>query len=187
MQDAERPHGDRNDRAWKRYRNAALDYCVNYPSRWAKGDAFDGSGLFVRTRNRQTPNSTGEIDVGPVDLRPVNDAQLKSVSLDGTNLDVDLAEHLAGLKKFVRAERLEVLTQEHLSLQGSSALYAKNRYYDPLERRTWIEEVVFVNRKGLKGSGGLFRLELQCPPDQLDRFEPVFAYLVNSFEFDCKQ
>ncbi len=186
MQDAERPHADRKDRAWKRFRNAELSYCVSYPSRWSKGDAFDGSGLLIRTGVRQMPNSTGEIDVGPIDLLVPDIARLRHISIDTDSLDNDLAEHLAGLKKFVRAERLEVLSQHRLKLQGSAALYAKNRYYDPLERRDWIEEVVFVRRAGLGRTGGLYRLELQCPPAQIDRFENVFAYLVNSFAFDCK-
>ena len=63
--------------------------------------------------------------------------------------------------------RLETLAQQRLKVQGFTALYAKNRYYDPLERSTWVEEVVFVERKG-----ELYRLELQCSPDQIDRFEP---------------
>lgn len=187
MQDAERPHTERNDKVWKRYRNAELGYCVSYPARWAKGDAFDGSGLYVRTWNRQTPNSTGAIDVGPVNLpSDAADSKLKPVILKTADLDEGLAEHIAGLKKFVRAERMEVLTQQHLTVQGSEALYAKDTYYDPLERKTWVEEVVFVQRSGVGRNASLFRLELQCPPDRIDRFEPVFAYLVNSLEFDCK-
>ena len=181
LPDAVRPHGDRVDRAWKRYRNADLGYCVSYPSRWVKGEAFDGTGLFVETGLKRSSKPTGEINIGPMNVAAPDDARLKRASLTTDQLDQDLQEHLAGLQKFVKAEKLEVVERRNLNLQGFTALYVKNRYYDPLERGDWMEEVVFVERKG-----ELFRLELQCPPDQIKRFEPVFAYLVNTFEPECK-
>lgn len=178
--EAIRPHGDRADRAWKRYRNSDLGYCVSYPSRWSRGDAFEGSGIFVETGVHRYSKPTGEIDIGPLTLPGPEDARLKPASTQPETLDQDLEEHLAGLRKFARAEKMEVLDQHTLTVQGFSALWVKNRYYDPLERSTWMQEVVFVKR-----NGELYRLELQCPPDQITRFEPVFAYLVNTFEFDC--
>jgi hypothetical protein len=181
MQDAARPHGDRSDRAWKRYRNSDLGYCVSYPSRWFKGEAFDGTGLFVKTAVNRSLRSVGEIDVGPMNTPAPEDARLEPASFTPETLDHDLQEHIEGLQKFVRAEKLEVLARRHLKVQGFDALYAKDQYYDPLERSKWMEEVVFVERRG-----ELYRLELQCPPDQISRFEPVFAYLVNTLEFDCK-
>ncbi len=179
--EAARPRGDRLDRAWKRYRNTDLGYCVSYPSRWSRGAAFEGSGLFVKTGLKRNSKPTGEIDVGPMNVPSSEDARVKPASLSADSLDQDLQEHLAGLQKFVRAEKLEVIEQRTLKVQGHSALYVKNQYYDPLERTHWMEEVVFIKR-----NGELYRLELQCPPDEIKRFEPVFAYLVNTFEFDCK-
>lgn len=178
--EAVKPHGERSDRAWKRYRNNDLGYCVSYPSRWARGDAFDGSGLFVETGLHRYSKPVGEIDIGPLALEGPEDARLKTTSLAGESLDRDLEEHMDGLRKFARAEKMEILEQRPMKLQGAAALYVKNRYYDPLERSTWMQEVVFV-----KHSGQLYRLELECKPDQIGRFEAVFAYLVNTFEFDC--
>ncbi len=170
------------DRSWKRYRNPNLGYCVSYPSRWSRGSAFDGSGLFLETGVRNSAKPGGEIDIGPLsdDSEATADARLKPVDL-GENLRENLKEHLDGLQKFARAERLEVIDQHSLDLQGSTALFAKDRYYDPLERTHWMEEVIFVQHKG-----EVYRMELQCPPDQIKRFEAVFTYFVNSFEFDCK-
>lgn len=176
-----RPHGDRLDRAWKRYRNIDLGYCVSYPSRWAKGEAFNGAGLFVKTGLHRYSKATSEIDIGPLTMPGPEDARLKPARLLDDTLQEDLQEHLAGLRKFERAERMEVIDQHPMNLHGFAALYVKNKYYDPLERSNWMEEVVFVQR-----NGELFRMEMQCPPDQINRFEPVFAYLVNSLEFDCK-
>jgi len=174
------------DRSWKRYRNPDLGYCVSYPARWYRGSAFDGSGLFVETGAHRYSKPSGEIDIGPIHSDPPSDtpedARLKPANLSNNDtLAKDLQEHLDGLQKFARAERLETIDQHSLNLQGSKALYAKNKYYDPLERTSWMEEVIFVKHKG-----ELFRLELQWPPDQITRFEAVFTYLVNSFEFDCK-
>jgi hypothetical protein len=92
----------------------------------------------------------------------------------------DLRVHLAGLKKFERAERVEILEQRELKFLGHSALFTKNRYYDPQERANWAEEILFINRNGT-----LYRLELECRLDQLGRFEPVFSQLMNTFRFDC--
>jgi hypothetical protein len=182
FQDAGKPNGDRMDRSWKRYRNPNLGYCVSYPSRWSMGSAFEGSGLFVEAGSRRSSKPGGEIDIGPVGGGDAPaDARVQPASLLEDNLQLELKEHLDGLQKFARAERLEVIDQHSLVFQGAKALYAKNRYYDPLERTSWMEEVIFVRHKG-----ELYRMELQCPPDQIKRFEAVFTYLVNSFEFDCK-
>jgi hypothetical protein len=178
--DATKPHGDRVDRAWKRYRNEDLGYCVSYPSRWMRGAAFDGSGLLVETGVTRFSRPTGEIDIGPLQTAGPEDARIKPAALTSENLDEVLREHLTGLQKFERAERLEVMEQRHIKVQGVDALYVKNKYYDPLERTTWMEEVVVVER-----NGELYRIELQCPPDQIKRFETVFTYLVNTFEFEC--
>lgn len=174
------------DRSWKRYRNPNLGYCVSYPSRWYRGSAFDGSGLFVETGKQNSSTPSGEIDIGPLNSDDASaDARLKPAGLSEEALQQDLQEtlqeHLDGLQKFARAERLEVIDQHSLAFQDSKALFAKSRYYDPLERTHWMEEVIFVRHKG-----ELYRMELQCPPDQIKRFEAVFTYLVNSFEFDCK-
>jgi hypothetical protein len=178
--DAIRPRGARVDRAWKRYRNSDLGYCVSYPSRWLKEDAFDGTGLSVKTGLQRYSQPSGEIDIGPVSASTLEDARLKPASTLPETFDADLDDYLSGLRKFVRAEKMQVLEQQLLTLQGQSALYVKHQYYDPLERSVWMGEVVFIKRKG-----ELYRLQLQCPPSQIMRFEPVFAYLVNTFEFDC--
>ena len=98
------------------------------------------------------------------------------------DLSENLEAHLEGLRRFERAERMEILEKRELKFAGNAALFTKNRYYDPQDRATWVEEVLFVNR-----AQTLYRLELACQKDQLARFEPVFSYLLNSFQFDCKE
>ena len=164
----------KQDRSWKRYFNPSFGYCVSYPSRWLKGDAFDGAGLFVKTGASKFSRPLGAIDFGVLDSPSVG-ARLAPASLVE-----DWRAHLAGLKKFERAERMEILEQRELKFLGHSALFTKNRYYDPQERANWAEEILFINRNGT-----LYRLELECRLDQLGRFEPVFSQLMNSFQFDC--
>jgi hypothetical protein len=164
----------KQDRSWKRYYNPSFGYCVSYPSRWLKGDAFDGAGLFVKTGVSKYSRPLGAIDFGVLDSPPA-DARLAPV-----NLVEDWRVHLAGLKQFERAERMEILEQRELKFLGHSALFTKNRYYDPQERANWAEEILFINRNGT-----LYRLELECRLDQLGRFEPVFSQLMNTFQFDC--
>ena len=164
----------KQDRSWKRYYNPSFGYCVSYPSRWLRGEAFDGAGLFVKTGVSRFSRPLGAIDFGVLESPPA-DARLAPI-----NLVDDLRVHLAGLKKFERAERMEILEQRELKFLGHAALFTRNRYYDPQDRATWAEEILFINRNGT-----LYRLELACRLDQLARFEPVFLQLMNTFQFDC--
>jgi hypothetical protein len=164
----------KQDRSWKRYYNPSFGYCVSYPSRWIRGEAFDGAGLFVKTGASRFSRPMGAMDFAVLDAPPA-DARLAPISLVE-----DWRIHLAGLKKFERAERMEILEQRELKFLGHSALFTKNRYYDPQERANWAEEILFINRNGT-----LYRLELECRLDQLGRFEPVFSQLMNTFQFDC--
>lgn len=159
------------DRSWKHYHNPAWAYCVSYPSRWMKGDAFEGAGLFVEAGADRHSRPTGEIDVAAL---PIATAAAKLTLVDS------LQVHLEGLKRFERAEKLEVLDKREKELQGSSALFSKARYFDPQDGHTWMEEIVLAEH-----SGTLFRIELECRADQAERFEAVFARLTDSFQFNC--
>ncbi len=157
----------KQDRAWKRYYNQQWGYCVSYPSRWVKEDAFEGAGIFVESGVKKYSKPLGEIDIG-------------ARSAASVTLIDNVQAHLEGLKKFERAQKLELLDKREMQLFGSSALFTKDRYYDPLERASWVDEIVFASR-----GQTLYRLELECRADQLTRFEPVFTYLVSTFQFDC--
>ncbi|MBV8817324.1 MAG: hypothetical protein JO022_03135 [Acidobacteriaceae bacterium] len=161
----------RQDNAWKRYYNTQWGYCVSYPARWRKGDAFEGSGIFVETGAKKQSNPVGEIDIAALPNR-LEKPQLNFVD--------DLQVHVEGLEKFERAQQMELLEQRPMDFLGHSALFTKERYYDPLERARWIDEIVFTRRQDV-----LYRLELECRADQLARFEPVFTHFVSSFQFDC--
>jgi hypothetical protein len=164
----------RLDRSWKRYRNPEYGYCVSIPSRWVKGAAFEGAGLYVETGMQKFSRPMGAIDFEAISSPP-KDARILPVSLADS-----LQDHLSGLQKFERAERMEILEERETSVQGSAALFAKHRYYDPQERASWMEEVLFVNRNET-----VYRFELNCRPDQIARFAPVFQHLVGTVEFDC--
>lgn len=167
----------KQDAVWKRYYNAEAKYCVSYPVRWYKADAFDGSGLYVIAGVKRHSRATGEIDLGIIDS-PAMGNQAHTTSAKLTD---DFESHLNVLKKFERADRVEVLDQHATQIAGNPALFTKDRYYDPQDRSTWLEEVLFVQRKA-----ELYRLELECKADQIARFEPVFSQFVSSLEFDCR-
>ena len=69
-----------------------------------------------------------------------------------------------------------------MRVQGSDALFTKHRYYDPQERATWMEEVLFVNRNDT-----VYRFEVDCRADQIERFAAVFEHLIGTVEFDCSR
>src|SRR5258708_3373071 len=107
----------KQDRSWKRYYNPSFGYCVSYPSRWLRGEAFDGAGLFVKTGASRFSRPLGAIDFGVLESPPA-DARLAPI-----NLVEDLRVHMAGLQKFERAERVEVLETRELQFRGHSALF----------------------------------------------------------------
>lgn len=165
----------KQDRSWKLYSNPEWGYCVSYPSRWLKGDAFDGAGIFVETGISKYSKPIGSMDVGVLPNRSSGVALTAPVNF----LD-DFKVHLDGLKKFERAESVEILDKREMQILGDSALFIKDSYYDPQDRAKWAEEIVFTRHKGM-----LYRLELDCRADQLARFEPVFDLFVRTFRFDC--
>lgn len=176
-QSARPKQAPKQDRGWKHYHNPQAGYCLSYPHRWFKGDAFDGTGIYIGTGVKRYSRPLGEIDVGILPPAPQNQPHTTAISLD-ENLQV----HLDGLKTFERAQHMQVLEQRSIEFLGSPGLFTKDKYYDPLDRSTWIDEVIFVRRKD-----DIFRLELECRSDQLARFEAVFTQLLNSFEFDCRR
>lgn len=176
------PQTSKLDRSWKPYTNAQWGYCVSYPSRWMKGDAFDGAGIFVETGIKRYSKPLGEIDIGVLPADLAVDAKAVPVNLTRDLLTQDLETHFDGLKKFERAESIEILEKREIQVLGNSALFTKDRYYDPQERATWVEEILFTRHKG-----ALYRLELECRDDQLERFEPVFHTFVSTFRFECAE
>ncbi len=157
------------------YLNRTTGFCISYPSRWAKSETYDGSGLAVATgMKKHSPIPVGSMDVSALALPAV---QVHSVAL---GLDDDFDVQLAGLKKFVRAEHVEILERRTLTLAEKPSLFVKIRYLDPRDRKVWIDEVIFARRDGLG-----YRLELETRADQLERFEANFTQFVNSFQMDC--
>src|SRR6478609_2732858 len=66
----------RQDRAWKVYLNRTTGFCISYPSRWAKSETYDGSGLAVATGlKKHSPIPVGSMDVRALpgsDLHPAS-------------------------------------------------------------------------------------------------------------------
>jgi hypothetical protein len=133
--------------------------------------------MFVATGLRKRSRPVAAIDVGAFPNPPENPPQPAPIILI-KNFQL----HVDGLKKFQRAERLEILEKRSTDLSGNSALFTKDRYFDPLDRATWVDEIVLVNRNAT-----LYTLELECRADHLATFEPVFSHFVGTFDFDCRK
>ena len=161
--------------SWKHYRNKQWGYCVSYPANWLKGDAFEGSGIFVKARVRKHSRLTGEIDVGAFSEAAKDSSQPIPIRLIES-----FETHLEGLKRFERAQQLEVLEKRPIELLGYSALFTKDRYFDPQDGATWIDEIVLVD-----SGQTLYTLELECHFEQIARFEPVFKQFVSTFRLNC--
>src|SRR5438270_623208 len=113
---AKTPSTHRLDSAWKKYSNGDMGYCVSYPSRWLRGVAFEGAGMYFETGTKKYGRPSGEMDVSAFsDVKPVEYLQT----------------HLEGLKKFERAENLQVLEQRDIPIPGTTASFTKDTYFDP--------------------------------------------------------
>ncbi|MGH9585107.1 MAG: hypothetical protein ACRD4O_19480 [Bryobacteraceae bacterium] len=159
---------------WKRYRNRQFGYCVSYPSRWVKGEASYGAGIWVEAGRKKQLSPLGEMDVGAL-ANTGADVKTAPASLLG-----DLTAHLQGMKRFERARRMRIVERRAIDILGSSALLLKDRYDDPLDGTAWVDEAIFTGRKE-----AVYRLELECRADQIARFEPVFERFSGSFRFEC--
>ncbi|MFL6415952.1 MAG: hypothetical protein ACJ74Y_09830 [Bryobacteraceae bacterium] len=165
----------RQDRGWKMYLNRATGFCVSYPSRWMKSETYDGSGLAIATGvKRHSPIPVGSMDVSALALPGT---QIRSATL---TLEDDFDLQLAGLKRFARAEQVEILERRTFTLGMTPSLFVKIRYLDPRDRKFWIDEVIFARHERLS-----YRLELETRADQLQRFETNFTQFVNSFQMEC--
>ena len=163
----------RLDTSWKRYRNPGAKFCLSYPSKWLTTDAYDGSGIVFSSGAKRHSRPSGEIDISAL---PAPDSLTEaSFTLGG-----DYESHLDGLKRFARAKDLQILDRRETVLLGTSALWAKDRYTDPLDHSSWLEELVLTRRQNV-----LYRIELECRSDQAARFETVFNQIVASFQIDC--
>ena len=158
----------KQDLSWTHYVDPQGSYCVEYPKRWVRQDVADGGGIAFSTGIKRYSTPTGEMDV-TVAASPDDSAEL-------------LQAHLDGMKKFARAEHIEVLDRQQLTIDGNPATLTKDSYNDALEKKDWTEEIV-VTRHNDK----LYRLEMVCRSDQVSRFEVVFGRLVRSFAFDCER
>lgn len=155
----------RQDRAWKRYANPEGQYCLQYPKRWLKEELSE-QGITFYTGIKRYSMPTGEIDV-----------TVLSSSDDGAQL---VEAHMDGMKRFARAEHIEIWDREKLDLDGTQAMLTKDRYRDPLDKKDWNEEIIVARH-----DDKLYRLEMVCRDDQVDRFESIFQRVVSSFSFDC--
>lgn len=163
----------RQDAAWKHYQNRDPGYCVEFPARWVRGEVSEGAGMFFETGVKKFSRPLGEMDV----------SALSDDEMQGNLSTVDyLQDHLEGLRKFERAERLEIVDKRETNLLNAPALFLKDSYYDPQDRATWVDEMLLARFKGR-----LYRLELECRADTLNRFEPVFSRFVGSFRFECNR
>ncbi|HEX4773334.1 MAG TPA: hypothetical protein VH351_21050 [Bryobacteraceae bacterium] len=159
------------DSSWKTYSNAKSGFCVEYPAHWVRAAAFEGDGMYVETGVKKFSLPIGEIDV--------------SVVRDGVvPLEDYLKLHIESLQKFERARDVEVLETRAITLHDVSGVLMRNRYFDPQDARPWIDEVAVVTQRD---SEKIFRLELECRADSLQRFEAVFTRVLNSFHLDCNE
>lgn len=162
--------------SWRIYYNPAGQYCVDYPSRWAPAEAFEGAGLLLIPSTGTSWESPGEIDV-----EAIADQGTSANGVAGQILLEEVRMHFDALKKFERAEQLELLEQRNIHFFGASGLFLKGRYYDPQDHAVWVNEIIFAYRASV-----IYRLQLTSGTDALGRFEAVFARFVNSFQFDCR-
>jgi hypothetical protein len=136
-----------------------------------RATAFEGDGMYVETGVKKFSLPIGEIDV--------------SVVRDGVvPLEDYIKLHVESLRKFERAQDVEVLETRAITLRDASGVLIRNRYFDPQDAKPWIDEFAVVMQRD---SERIYRLELECRADAVQRFEVVFERVLNSFHLDCNE
>ena len=75
-----------------------------------------------------------------------------------------------------------MLETRAITLGDLNGVLARNRYFDPQDATPWIDELVVVAQRD---NEKVYRLELECRADAVQRFEAVFTRVLNSFHVDC--
>lgn len=161
----ERVQPHKQDLSWKRYVDKESGFCIAYPNRWIRQETSESAGLSFATGVKRFSMPIGEMDV------------IASTAEDPVRF---VEAHLEGVKKFVRAQDVEVTDHHELTVSDNPALFTKDRYRDPLEKAEWVEELVLTRYKNV-----LYRMEMVCRADSIARFEPIFSRFVGSFQFEC--
>lgn len=139
---------------------------MEYPKHWIRSDAAGETGIAFSTGEKRYSMPVGEIDV-TVLTTPDDSSQL-------------LQAHMEGVKKFVRAEEMQILDSENITVDGTPATLMKDRYRDRLEKQDWTEEIIYARH-----DDKLYRLEVVSRSDEAARFQLMFGRMVRSFSFEC--
>ncbi len=120
----------KRETSWRRYRNRQWQYCVSYPSRWLKGEAFEGAGIFVETGVKKHSRPVGEIDISALP----NDRTRRRPS-GPVSLAENFELHVEGLKRFQRAEHLEILEKRLVATIGELCAIHQGSIFRSARRR----------------------------------------------------
>jgi hypothetical protein len=155
--------------AWKEYCHPDYGFCFKYPSSWISlGPIFDGNGIVVAPPQNQDRALWDEVTVAMMIPPPEGDEE--PVSID---------EAIEKAVSSVRAsgQNFDTVQRQQRTVDGNPAQVLKLHYVDKSSGREWIEELVFVQGP----ESEIYSAGLKCTPESLERIEPLFSRIVDSW------
>lgn len=153
----------------KRYCQPEGGFCFRYPSSWSVlGEVFDGNGVVVAPAQNLDPTLWDEVTVALVLPPPVGDEEPAS-------LDTMIEQASKSMRE--GGQSFETLQRQARTVDHKPAQMLKVRYHEKATDRDWVEEMVFVEGP----DGEIYSVALKCSPENLARWEPLFAGVLESW------
>ncbi|MGH9374960.1 MAG: hypothetical protein ACRD1J_02205 [Terriglobia bacterium] len=154
------------------YSNRRWGFCIAYPSTWTYYEPFDGSGVELRP----ITDSDGVISLSALPTQPRDS--------DPSDLQTPLEGIEAGLQYMSasgEAHDLRVMQKHEERFLGHAAATVTFTYRDRGGVYWLAKEIDFS-----APSRVTFHLGLKVPPEETQRFEPVFERVVRSLKLNCR-
>jgi hypothetical protein len=94
---------------------------------------------------------------------------------DPVSIDQAIAKAISGVRE--SGLNFETLQRQQRTVDNKPAELVKLRYTEKPSDREWIEELVFVEGPDSE----IYSAALKCAPESLDRMEPLFTRVVDSW------
>jgi hypothetical protein len=152
-------------KGWKTYCSEEGAYCISYPPDWnVVGDVFEGTGVVMAPPQSPKEKSQWDQVTSSVSYIPETEGDQDAPTFD----DV-----LSSAMKQLPGNNVQTLQRTELVLAKRPAQLVKLQYDDPETKKTWVEEIVFID-----DGDAIYSTALRAVPENLEKLEPIFRTIV---------
>lgn len=152
-------------KGWKTYCSEEGAYCIGYPPDWnVLGDVFEGTGVVMAPPQEGKDKSQWDQVTSSVSYVPETEGDQDAPTFD----DV-----LSAAMKQLPGKNVQTMQRTETVLVKRPAQLVKLQYDDPDTKKTWVEEIVFID-----DGDAIYSTALRAVPEDLEKLEPIFKTIV---------